>query len=152
MPLKIIAVGKSHESWIAEGVSRYERRLKTPFSAEWVFLPHSSREGLMARQDESERVLARLNPDDFVILLDERGRELDSPQLAALLKERLDRSISIALIIGGAYGVTDELRNRADIVWSLSPLVFPHQLVRLIVVEQLYRSQEISRGAQYHHD
>jgi 23S rRNA (pseudouridine1915-N3)-methyltransferase len=107
-------------------------------------------EGDSARAEESERLLKRLKQDDFVILLDERGNNLSSPELAALLQGRGDHQVVI--IIGGAFGVTPELRERADVVWSLSRLVFPHQLVRLILAEQLYRAQEITRGGQYHHE
>jgi 23S rRNA (pseudouridine1915-N3)-methyltransferase len=84
--------------------------------------------------------------------LDERGRLLDSPQLSGVLKEQLDQSRKVAIIIGGAYGVTDEVRQKVDAVWSLSPLVYPHQLVRLVLIEQLYRAQQILQGGAYHHE
>lgn len=151
MPLTIIAIGKKHESWIAEGVERYEKRLKAPFLLRWILLPHSSLEGPSARQEESERIQKRLEDFDYIVLLDERGRQLDSPAFATTLAHRLERSQRVALVIGGAYGVTDDLRNRSQLVLSLSPLVFPHQLVRLILVEQLYRAQEITAGGKYHH-
>lgn len=151
MAIKVLAVGRRHEGWIEEGVGRYETRLKPPFNTEWVLLPHSAREGLSARQEESERILAKLKPDDFVILLDERGKMLNSPSLSRRLLEPLVRSRQVVLIIGGAYGVDDSVHQRADLVWSLSSLVFPHQLVRLILAEQLYRSQEIAAGHPYHH-
>lgn len=149
--LRIIAIGKKHESWVAEGIERYEKRLKKPFAYEWVFLPHSSREGVMARQEESERILSRLSDDEYVILLDERGKMLDSPALSRLVLVPLEASRRVTLVIGGAYGVDETIHERANTVWSLSPLVFPHQLVRLILAEQLYRSQEISAGNPYHH-
>lgn len=152
MSLHILAVGKKHESWVAEGIERYQKRLKAPFLPEWVLMAHSSFDGLKARQDESGRILSRLSAYDFVILLDERGKELDSPAFAGKVKEQLDRSQKVLVIIGGAFGVTDELRDRANLVWSLSPLVFPHQLVRLILTEQLYRAQQITLGGSYHHE
>lgn len=151
MPIRILAVGKKHESWVSEGIERYEKRLKKPFLREWVFLPHSARDGIAARQDESERLLSRLSDNEYVILLDERGKMIDSPALSRLLLTPLESSISITIIIGGAYGVDDTIHERANVVWSLSPLVFPHQLVRLILVEQLYRAQEIAAGNPYHH-
>jgi len=152
MPLHIIAIGKKHESWVAEGIERYQKRLKAPFLAEWVLMAHSSYDGLKARQDESERLLSRLSAYDFIILLDERGKQLDSPAFAQLLQTNLDRSQKVAIVIGGAYGVTDELRQKAQAVWSLSDLVFPHQLVRLMLTEQLYRAQQITLGGLYHHE
>jgi 23S rRNA (pseudouridine1915-N3)-methyltransferase len=76
---------------------------------------------------------------------------LDSLRFAEVLKEKLDHSQKVLIIIGGAFGVTAELRGRAHLVWSLSPLVFPHQLVRLMLTEQLYRAQQITLGGAYHH-
>ena len=86
------------------------------------------------------------------MLLDERGDEIDSPQLARVLDNAFTVGRQITFIIGGAYGVDDRVHQRADFVWSLSPLVFPHQLVRLILSEQLYRAQQITAGHPYHHD
>ncbi|HEX6416308.1 MAG TPA: 23S rRNA (pseudouridine(1915)-N(3))-methyltransferase RlmH, partial [Candidatus Saccharimonadales bacterium] len=148
---RVLAVGKKHESWVEEGIRRYETRLKRPFDTEWVLIPHSSREGLAARQDESERLLSRLKSSDFVVLLDERGKIVDSPALSRILIEPLNRSQQVVIIIGGAYGVDDSVHLRADMIWSLSSLVFPHQLVRLILAEQLYRAQEIAAARPYHH-
>lgn len=149
--IRILAVGKKHEPWVTEGIGRYEKRLKRPFNVEWTVLPHSAHENDAARREESVRILGRLEKDDFVVLLDERGTELDSPALSKTLLAPLERSVRVVLIIGGAYGVDDSVRERADFVWSLSPLVFPHQLVRLILVEQVYRAQEIAAGGSYHH-
>ena len=152
MPLKVLTVGKKHESWVSEGIERYQKRLRTPFSFEWVLLPHSSLEGDRARQEESERILSRLGADDYVILLDERGKALDSTGLSTLLGEQLHASRTVVVIIGGAYGVDATVHDRAQFIWSLSPLVFPHQLVRLILTEQIYRAEQISVGGSYHHE
>lgn len=149
--ITIIAVGKKHEDWILDGLKRYEKRLSKPWDVKWLLLPHSPQEGIGARQDESERILQRLSPSDFVILLDERGKLLDSPALARQIERVFPTGKNVVCIIGGAYGVNDALTARADLVWSLSPLVFPHQLVRLILIEQLYRAQEIALGHPYHH-
>lgn len=150
--ITVVAIGKKHESWVAEGVERYSKRLQGPWKIDWVLLPHSSLEGLRARQDESERILLKLTPHDAVILLDERGRELNSPALAGRFQALLGSGRRVVCIIGGAYGVNDELMTRADLIWSLSPLVFPHQLVRLILTEQLYRAQCIAANHPYHHE
>lgn len=150
--IKILAIGRKHESWIESGLERYQKRLKAPWNAEWVLLPHSAREGLAARQEESSVILSRLKPDDFVILLDERGKLLDSPALSRQIEQTFPAGKSPVFVIGGAYGVDDSLTARANLVWSLSPLVFPHQLVRLLLIEQLYRAQEIAAGHPYHHE
>ena len=151
MSIRVLSVGKRHESWVDAGIDRFVRRLKKPFDVSWLLIPHSAREGNAAREEESARILERLSDKEFVILLDERGTNFTSSELATKLNEPLSRSQPVTCIIGGAYGVNEALRARADTVWSLSGLVFPHQLVRLILVEQLYRSQEILAGRPYHH-
>ena len=150
--IRVVAVGKRHESWVAEGIGRYEARLKKPFDVEWLITAHSAFEADRARQEESERILSRLGADDYVILLDERGKALDSPGLSTLLGEQLHASRTVVVIIGGAYGVDATVHDRAQFIWSLSPLVFPHQLVRLILTEQIYRAEQISVGGSYHHE
>ena len=149
--ITVIAVGKKHEDWVSGGIKCYQTRCKRPWNFKWQLLPHSKLEGQQARQEESERILARLHPQDFVILLDERGQTFDSPALSRQLSELFAQSKNIIIVIGGAFGVSAELTQRANLVWSLSPLVFPHQLVRLVLAEQLYRAQEIARGGKYHH-
>lgn len=151
MSVRILAVGKKHESWVSDGIDRYEKRLRKPFDDSWQLLPHSSREGEAARAEESERILAKVDRDAFLVLLDERGQNIDSPALATKLRGAFDAGKQVVVVIGGAYGVNDEVRSRADFVWSLSKLVFPHQLVRLMLAEQLYRAQEIAAGRSYHH-
>jgi 23S rRNA (pseudouridine1915-N3)-methyltransferase len=145
--INIIAVGKKHDPNITDAINDYEKRLRAPFEVKWVLLPYSAKNGDEARQDESERIISQLRPADFVVLLDERGQDLSSPDFSALLTSQQN----IVIIIGGAYGVNDELRQRADRVISLSAMVFPHQLVRLILIEQIYRAQAIATNHPYHH-
>lgn len=151
MSVKVLAVGKKHESWVSEGIGRYEKRLKKPFDLTWQLLPHSAREGDAAREEESARILAKVGPQDHLVLLDERGKNVDSPGLARHLQGQFDAGRPVTVVIGGAYGVDATVHTRADFTWSLSGLVFPHQLVRLILAEQLYRAQEIAGGRPYHH-
>ena len=152
MSIRIISVGKKHESWVSEGIERYQTRLKRPFEIEWVLLPHSTLPNDRAAVEESQRILSRLNANDYLILLDERGKNLNSPALSRLLSAQIESSRDIVMVIGGAFGVSDLVRMRANFIWSLSGLVFPHQLVRLILTEQIYRAQEISAGKPYHHE
>lgn len=151
MSIRVLAVGKKHESWVAEGIERYCKRLKKPWNLDFQLIPHSSRQDDEARREESARLLAKVKPQEHVILLDEWGRMLSSPGLATKLRKPLDEGKHVTIVIGGAYGVDAEVHRRADLVWSLSELVFPHQLVRLILAEQVYRAQEISAGGSYHH-
>lgn len=149
--IRIVCIGKPHDTWVKAGIERYQTRLKKPFDIEWVLLPASAKNGPEARKIESEAIAKRLGGDSFVILLDEVGTSLSSPQLAQKIELQLNHSKPICFIIGGAYGVDETLRQRADLVWSLSALVFPHRMVRLILAEQLYRAQEIIAGHPYHH-
>lgn len=150
--IHILAVGKRHDALLAAAIERYHKRLRAPFNDEWLLLPAASVEGSLGRLDESQRLISKLRPDDYVVLLDERGVLLDNAALASVLSAPLQRAGRLLLVIGGAYGVDDSLRRRADLVWSLSPLVLPHQLVRLVLVEQLYRSQSLLGGHPYHHN
>ncbi|MFW0169029.1 23S rRNA (pseudouridine(1915)-N(3))-methyltransferase RlmH [Rothia sp. P4278] len=150
MTIKIIAIGKKHEKWVADGIDRYETRLRKPWDLTWQYLPHSSLAEEAARAEESRRILEKIGRDDYLILLDERGKMLSSPGLSRVLQAQLGFK-RIVLVIGGAYGVDETVRSRANTVWSLSELVFPHQLVRLIITEQIYRAGEIAAGRPYHH-
>ena len=149
--ITILAIGKKHEPWIQDGLERYQKRLKAPWNIEWVLLPHSALEGTGARQEESERIRKRLSAADYVVLLDERGKRYDSPAFANLFENAFTQAKNTVLVIGGAYGVDDAMFQRADVVLSLSDMVFPHQLVRLLLAEQVYRAQSIAAGAKYHH-
>lgn len=150
--ITILTVGKKHEDWVLAGIERYQKRLIKPWDISWQLLPHSHLQDSTARDEESSRLLARIKPDAYVVLLDEAGTQLDSPALSRLCEQQFTSARPLVFIIGGAYGVNQQLNTRADAIWSLSPLVFPHQLVRLILTEQLYRAQEISRGSKYHHE
>ncbi|MDY3049436.1 MAG: 23S rRNA (pseudouridine(1915)-N(3))-methyltransferase RlmH [Rothia sp. (in: high G+C Gram-positive bacteria)] len=150
MSIKIIAIGKKHEQWVKDGINRYETRLRKPWDINWQYLPHSSLAEEAARAEESRRILEKIDRDDYLVLLDERGTMFNSPALSRLLESQLGFK-KVVLVIGGAYGVDDSIRARANTIWSLSDLVFPHQLVRLILSEQIYRASEIAAGRPYHH-
>lgn len=152
MTIQVLAIGRKHEDWVSGGINRFERRLRKPFDLQWTLLSHASREGDEARKEESDRVLKKIGRDDYLLLLDERGRIASSPEIAGVLRGPMQRGARVVVVIGGAYGVDERVRARADFVWGLSKLVFPHQLVRLILAEQIYRAQEISNGGAYHHE
>ncbi len=142
--IKILAGGKKAGGAYLELISEYEKRLKKPFDLEWKFV-------------EEDKLTAELKDwpfsgRDFVILCDERGKMLGSPEFAQVLENNFNYSKNIVIIIGGAYGFDDEIRAKADLVWSFSKLVFPHMLFRVMVTEQIYRAQEILSGGKYHHE
>ncbi|NCU29217.1 23S rRNA (pseudouridine(1915)-N(3))-methyltransferase RlmH [Candidatus Saccharibacteria bacterium] len=150
MKIRVLTIGKKHETWVEQGIEHFQKRLRAPFELEIAIIAASKLPGEQASENESEMILKRLKPTDFVILLDERGTNLSSVEFSRLIQDHVDRQIVI--IIGGAFGVNQAFKTRADFTWSLSNLVFPHQLVRLMLVEQLYRAQEIAKGTGYHHD
>lgn len=140
--IKIIAGGKKHASWLAEACVEYEKRLRKPFNIEWQFVDE---------EKLPERV-TKLDREDFVVLLDEHGKIFSSPELSNLLRNPLENGRDVVLVIGGAFGhFPPEMVQRANLIWSLSNLVFPHQICRLIIAEQIYRAQEIYLGHSYHH-
>jgi 23S rRNA (pseudouridine1915-N3)-methyltransferase len=152
MKIYIISVGKKHDATISAAIDEYEKRLNRVIPVEWRFISPSTLESEAARKAESTKISESLKSSDMVWLLDERGEQVTSPALSNKLQVLKVHAVSrLVLIIGGAYGVDDVLRSRADWVWSLSILVFPHQLVRLLLVEQLYRATEIEKGSGYHH-
>lgn len=138
---------------VADGVQHYLGRLARSFPVEQVVLPEAGKgEPAYQQRIESERILAALKPGERVVVLDERGTHLTSPQFAARLGTWRDQGVrNVVFVIGGAYGMTDEVRQRADLVLALSAMTFPHQLVRVLFAEQLYRAASILQGSPYHH-
>ena len=142
--IKIIAGGKKHLPWLAEACVEYEKRLRKPFDISWQFVD----------EDKLTRYLADwpFSHNEFVICCDERGENISSNEFSQRLEKTFLDSREVVILIGGAYGFSDEIRARANFVWSFSKLVFPHMIARLIVAEQIYRAQEITRGGKYHHE
>ena len=149
--IRVLAVGKKHQPWIEPGIKRYQTRLHKPWDLNWQLVPHSNFQADKARDEESTRLLKHLKPDDYVILLDEIGSQLTSPAYANKLQSTMANGRNIVFVIGGAYGVNTQMHQRADLILSLSSMVYPHQMVRLILTEQLYRAQEIAKNSSYHH-
>lgn len=142
--IKIIAGGKKPEKWLEEAISEYEKRLQsTPYCIEWEFI-------------EEDKLIKKLEKwpftgQDYVIICDERGQNISSDEYSAKLQTAFTSSKNVVILIGGAYGFPPEIRQKANFLWSFSRLVFPHQIARLIVAEQIYRAEEIQKGSHYHH-
>jgi 23S rRNA (pseudouridine1915-N3)-methyltransferase len=155
MKVALINTGKTEEKYIRDGLAVYEKRLVHYCSFENICVnPPASSGKLPAnqlKQKEAELVLKKIKPDDFVVLLDEKGKQLKSTELAAWLNEHHVRGTRrLVFITGGAYGFHETLYQRANDKLALSLLTFPHQLVRLIFLEQLYRAFTIIRNEPYH--
>ncbi|MBP7760732.1 23S rRNA (pseudouridine(1915)-N(3))-methyltransferase RlmH [Candidatus Saccharibacteria bacterium] len=149
--ITIIAIGSKHDSDLRSAIERYETRLRLLGGVRWLLLPSIASDTEAVRQAESTSIRRKLLDNDVIVLLDERGTQLDSKAFADKLSQWRELPGRLVFVIGGAYGVDDELRDRVHFVWSLSPLVFPHQLVRLLLVEQIYRGEMIRSGHPYHH-
>lgn len=142
--IKVIAGGKKSTGWVLEACAEYEKRLKKPFDITWEILDEEKLEKKLEKWE--------FKTNQVVILADERGKNISSPELSDKLTKVFNSSSEVVIIIGGAFGVSEEVRSRADFVWSFSRLVFPHMLMRIMVTEQIYRAQEIANGGKYHHE
>jgi 23S rRNA (pseudouridine1915-N3)-methyltransferase len=156
MKIQLWSVGKPHESFVKEGIEIFTKRISNYYNIEWKIIPMPKNAGIMEapilKIKEGETILAALQKDDYLILLDERGKSFTSEALAKFIEQRAGESLkNVIFLIGGAFGVSEQVMQRAHFKWSLSNLVFPHQLVRLILAEQIYRACSIARNEQYHH-
>ena len=154
--IRLVWVGKSQEAFVGDGIEHYRRRILPLQPLEIVEVKaaaHSGRDTATARQREAGHILGKLHPRDTVVLLDEKGKTPDTAQFARQLKEWSGQGgRTLTFIIGGAYGVDDSVRERADASMALSRLTFPHQLVRVLFLEQLYRALSLNAGHGYHHE
>ena len=157
MKISLVTVGKTDVKWVREGLDLYVSRLShyVPFTLDEI--PELKNAASLTREQvkekEGELVLKRIKDADEVILLDEHGRQLRSVELAAFLQDKLSRSgRDLVFVVGGAYGFSDRVYDRADALLSLSKMTFSHQMVRTIFAEQLYRAFTIIKGEPYHHE
>jgi 23S rRNA (pseudouridine1915-N3)-methyltransferase len=156
MNIEIWSLGKENDSYIDEGIRYYFQKTKPYNPIELVLLQTPKKLATTdierTKLQEEELILKRLQPGHFLILLDEKGKMLDSIQWSQQFQLLMNRGIkTLVILIGGAFGISDNIRKRADLCWSLSSLVFPHQLVRLVVAEQVYRAFSILNNSPYHH-
>ena len=156
MKISFWSVGKNNELYIKEGVEEFTRRIARYYKVEWNIMPVPKNAGLMSEMDlkkkEGEIILSGISKDDYLVALDERGKQLSSEGLAAFIQTRANESTKqLIFLIGGAFGIDEVVIKRADYTWSLSQLVFPHQLVRIILAEQIYRACTINKNEKYHH-
>lgn len=148
MTITIITVGARPKAETATLLNDFLKRLPKHIHVKWQFIKHGSGTPETSKQQEAEAILRAIPAKSMIILLDEHGKQLSSPQLA---HQVFDKGNDTCFIIGGAYGVTSAVLTKAQLVWSLGKLVYPHQLVRIIIAEQLYRAHSIHVGHPYHH-
>jgi 23S rRNA (pseudouridine1915-N3)-methyltransferase len=156
MKLQFWSVGKNNEPYVKSGIEDFTKRITNYYNVKWNIIPVPKNAGMMSGLDlkkkEGEMIMEWLRKDDYLVLLDERGKQLTSEGLAYFILSRANESRkNLVFLIGGAFGVDEIIFKRANFIWSLSKLVFPHQLVRLILAEQVYRACTIIRNEKYHH-
>ncbi len=142
--IRIICGGKKNQGAFLELISEYEKRLRKPFEISWEFY-------------EEEKLTRRLaewpfTGREYVICCDERGENISSDEYFERLEKVFASGREVIILVGGAYGFSEYIREKSDFVWGFSRLVFPHMIARLIVAEQTYRAQEIAHGGKYHHE
>jgi len=152
MQIRLISVGRVRQEFVLAGEAEYLKRLRGSAKVELVEVPAAEgREEARAKAEEAQAVLRKVREHDYLVVLDEAGRTYTSPGLAAHLRELMNRgSSSFTFAIGGFHGWSDEIRARADLILSLSPMTFTFQMSRLILVEQIYRAVTILKGLPYH--
>lgn len=156
MKIQVMALGRPREAFIAQGVEHYQTRLKPLLPVEWVFLPETGKGKNLTQEQrkilESQEFLKRIGRQDVLFLLDERGCQLGSEDLAEEIYARLGQGQGkLIFLVGGPYGTSDELQRRGNVIMSLSKMTFTHEMALLLLSEQLYRAAMIHSGSKYHH-
>lgn len=158
MKISIVSVGKLKEKYLKQGIQEYLKRLGAYAKVDVIEVADekapenmSEAEMLEVKRKEGERILSQIAPDTYVITLEINGKMLSSEQLAAKMDELATYGKSkIVFVIGGSLGISDDVQKRSDLALSFSKMTFPHQLMRLILLEQVYRGFRINRGEPYH--
>ena len=156
MKIKLIVVGKTNSTYLLEGEREYEKRLKHYTKFEEIIIPDIKQSGKLSENElkkkEGQLILGKLENSDHVILLDDKGKSYSSIDFANFLQQKMNNSFkSLVFVVGGAFGFSDKVYQRANSKVSLSKMTFSHQMIRLIFKEQLYRGFSILRGQKYHH-
>ena len=156
MKISFWSIGKNNEPYIKAGVEEFTHRISRYFKVKWDIIPVPRNTAMLSeidlRKKEGETILEWLNKNDYLVALDKRGKQFISEGLADFIRARANESVKdLVFLIGGAYGLDEPVLKRANHIWSLSQLTFPHQLVRLILAEQVYRACSILKNEKYHH-
>ena len=156
MKIKLIVIGKTKSKFIIDGENEYQKRLKYYCKFSELLIPDIKNAGKLSKKELKEKegnlILESIKNSDYVILLDEKGLALTSVDFAEFLnKKTVSSTNELVFVVGGAFGVSESVYQRANTKLSLSKMTFSHQMVRLIFKEQLYRAFTILKGEKYHH-
>ena len=155
--ITVLAIGKTDDSWIKEGIDRYVKRLKHYLPFEFQLIPDLKNRKKLSQSQQKEQegllILKYLQPTDYLILLDENGSHYSSRKFAQFLQQKMNAGTKrLVFVVGGHYGFSPTVYAKANSLLSLSKMTFSHQMIRPFVVEQLYRSFTILNNEPYHHD
>ncbi len=148
--IKIICVGKIKENYLKEAILEYKKRVSKYTNIEIIELDDYSYDDKKTLLTEHNNILKVMNKSDYNILLDIGGNQMDSISFAKKISDTLISNSNITFIIGGSLGVLDELRNKVNFRLSFSRMTFPHQLFRVLLLEQIYRAYKINNNEEYH--
>jgi 23S rRNA (pseudouridine1915-N3)-methyltransferase len=152
LKIQVLWVGKTHEDWVRKGIEEYATRVRRYAQIELIEVKEErGASAESAREQEAGRLEKRIIKGSRVILMDEKGETLSSPAFAGIIGGYRDLAQPVSFVIGGAYGFSDAFRTRGDRVLSLSRMTFTHQMVRIFLLEQIYRGFTILHGEPYHH-
>ena len=156
MKIALLQVGKTSERYLAEGIAAFEERIRKYSAFEIITIPDLRSTRSMPVKDqkarEGEKILQFFKKDDYIVILDDKGKEFSTMEFSSWLEKILIlQKKRILFVTGGAWGFSDEVYGKADMRLSLSRLTFSHQMVRLLFIEQLYRAFTVIKGEPYHH-
>lgn len=146
--IKIICVGKIKEQYLRSAISEYEKRLKKFTKLEIIEVNDESNENILEK--EKNHIIRYINDHDYVVTLEIDGNMIDSVELSKKIDQTLINFSNITFVIGGSYGLSDEIKKRSNYKLSFSKMTFPHQLFRVLLLEQIYRSFKIINNESYH--
>ncbi|MCH5225984.1 MAG: 23S rRNA (pseudouridine(1915)-N(3))-methyltransferase RlmH [Muribaculaceae bacterium] len=157
MEINLLSIGKISSEWIQKGLENFESRIGKYIKYSTTIIPDIRNSKALnseqQKEEEGRAIINRLQPSDFVVIMDERGLEQTSREFASWLQRQMNTGRKrIVLIIGGPFGFSDDVYRRADCKLSLSKMTFTHEMAKLFLTEQIYRAMTILRGEPYHHD
>ncbi|MDQ6904416.1 MAG: 23S rRNA (pseudouridine(1915)-N(3))-methyltransferase RlmH [Bacteroidota bacterium] len=156
MKIYFWSIGKAHEMYVQQGIETFTKRIAHYYPVEWKIFPTAKNAASASEEEikktEAIKILNTVQADEILVALDENGKKWNSIEVAQFIQDNADAGKkNLIFLIGGAYGLHESILDKCNFKWSLSKLVFPHQLVRLILAEQIYRACTINRNEKYHH-
>ena len=147
--MKIICVGKVKEKFFVDAINEYSKRISKYTKLEIIEIPDESKESI-AMKKEGEKILSKIKDNDYVVTLEIEGNSLTSLEFAKKIDNNFNSNKNLTFVIGGSYGLDESVKSRSDYKLSFSKFTFPHQLFRVILLEQIYRAYKINNNENYH--